>query len=162
MAQHKKNYTSFLRGSSNSKKRNKQRKNIVVSKKQIKDYEENQRKEKESGLYELRKFVKDNYMVLIHQLLYNTYLVPSERLCIKYKGDFHSCKGKLRTGEIIEVVHNRKNSRNYYDVYIDNIKKGRIQSQSETVRFIKDLLNLRRWDCTSGSEYVTFERYGRN
>ena len=41
MAQHKKNYTSFLRGSSNSKKINKQRKNIVVSKKQIKDYEEN-------------------------------------------------------------------------------------------------------------------------
>lgn len=161
MAQHKKDYTSFLRGNSNSEKRSRQRNNIVVSKKQIQQYEENQRKEKESGLYELRKFQKDNYMVLIHQLLYNTYLVPSERLCIKYKGDFHGSKGRLRTGELIEVKHIRKNSRNYYDVYLDGVKQDRIHTQSETVRYIKDMLNLRRWDCVSGSEYVTFKEYGR-
>lgn len=156
MANHKKDYDSILRSKRESKKqRSRKKSNVKITKEYIEKLERLAKIEKENGVDKSIYKTKGNRMFMINKLLYNPYLVPSERLCFIYVFSNTSCEGKLRDGKIINIESNFVKSKNVYTIKINGEIKAKEIGQTNTCEKIKDLIGLpEEWDNEQGSARI--------
>lgn len=156
MSQHKRDYDTILRGKTNNNKiRSKGKHYKTITQKDVDKLKDLIEKEKQNGVAESICSRKGNKMAIINKLLYNPYLIPSERLCYRYKFTGTEVKGKLRDNRTIRVKQYFTKSRSWYIIKLEGKPKVKVIGQVRAKDTIQELIGLPEgWDYEQGSARI--------